>query len=114
MLVVAEKNVGWLKLTKERQASQQIVGHRLGAVRIVRLGRRPQRGHIGEVAQVQHRVGLPPLAHLKHGGKRPGVGLVAMSARNRQTSAEFSGNARHEAAAYVKVLGGNETSQAKK
>jgi hypothetical protein len=52
---------------------------------------------------VQHRVGLPLLPHLEHGGERLGIGFVAVRARNRQTSAEFSGNARHEAALYVKV-----------
>ncbi len=95
MFVVPEQNVSRLQLAQKRQPGEKVIGHALGAVGIVRLGRGAQCGHVGEVSEMQHRVGLPLLPHLEHGGEGFGIGFVAVCAGNRQTSAEFSGDRRH-------------------
>jgi hypothetical protein len=71
-----------LKLTQERKASEQIVGHAFGAVWIVGVPpcSRPERGHVGEVAKVENRLRGVCLAEGEHCLRRARIGKVAVRA----------------------------------
>jgi hypothetical protein len=73
---------GRLKLTQERKASEEIVGHRLGMVWIVGVPPcpGPESGHVGEVAKVENRLGGVCLAEGKHCLRRARIGKVAVRA----------------------------------
>jgi hypothetical protein len=116
IFVVAVKKNGRADLMEEGQAGQQIVHQALRPVWFVRItaGAGAETGEVYGIAKVDARLGL---VSLKEGQERfagLGVNVGPVATTNSDPFLPFTGKARHDAAAYVKVLGGNEPSQTKK
>jgi hypothetical protein len=101
---------------QEGQPSKQIVHQALRPVWLVRItaSAGTETGEVNGITEVDAGLGL---VSLKKGQERfaglwVNVGPVATT--NSDPFFPFTGKARHDAAAYVKVLGGNEPSQTKK
>jgi len=95
---------------------QQYEKKRLGAVGVIRItaSSSAQTGEVDCIAKVDARLGLVAVkeSQERFAGLWVNVGPVATT--NSDPFLPFTGKARHDAAAYVKVLGGNEPSQTKK
>jgi hypothetical protein len=101
---------------QEGQPGQQIIHQRLRPVWLVRItaGAGAETGEVYGITQMDAGLGL---VSLKEGQERfagLGVNVGPVATTNSDPFLPFTGKARHDAAAYVKVLGGNEPSQTKK